>query len=250
MRPRLPTLVSALIVALAAVPQGNTQTAGSAASRDFSGVWLLDGGTATFSAEPPPTMTAWGKARYAANVPTVGPNAALDANDPTLDCLPPGVPYVLTIPTPFELIHTADQLLQIFEYDHSLRRIFVDGRPRPADLQLTGMYQWMGYSTASWDGDALVIETSGFNDRSWLDRSGRPHSDELVVTERLERIDDVTLVNAITIDDPKTYTRPWHGRLVFKRKEGWALFEHICVSEGNGNDRYREYKERAWQQAE
>jgi hypothetical protein len=247
MRRSIQVLIGTLIMGMLAASGALAQTDQGWSPRDLSGVWLLDGGTATFSAEPPPPMTDWAAERFAANRPSVGPNAVLDANDPTLVCLPPGIPYVLTIPTPFELIHIDGQLLQVFEYDHSLRRIYTDGRARPDDLHLTGMHQWMGYSIGRWDGDTLVIETSGFNDRTWLDRSGRPHSDKLLVTERLRRVDRETLVDDVTIHDPKAYTEPWHGRLVFKLEEDWQIFEHICVGEDNGSAEYSEYKERAWE---
>jgi len=241
-------LIGTLLLKVLSASAVSAQTDDDRPSGDLSGVWLLDGGTATFSAEPPPPMTEWAAERFAANRPTVGPNAVLDANDPTLACLPPGVPYVLTIPTPFEIIHVDGQVLQIFEYDHSLRRIHTDGRARPDDLELTGMHQWLGYSIGRWDGDTLVIETRGFNDRTWLDRSGRPHSEELLVTERLRRVDSETLVDDITIHDPKAYTAPWRGRLVFKLEKDWEIFEHICVSGDNGSADYNQYKERAWQQ--
>ena len=215
----------------------------------LTGVWLLDGRTTSFSAEPAPPMTAWGQQRYAANRPTVGPHAALDANDPTLDCLPPGLPYILTIPTPFELVELDGQLIQMFEYDHSIRRIYTDGRAAPDDLKLTGMYQWMGYSVGRWDDDTLVVETTGFNDRSWLDRSGHPHSTELTVTERLRRTDATTLEIDVTIEDPITFSRPWHGRMRFRLREDWALFEHICISGDSGSEEYAGYKQRAWSPA-
>jgi len=217
---------------------------------NLTGIWLLDGATTSFSAEPAPPLTAWGQQRYAANKPTVGSNAALDANDPTLDCLPPGLPYILTIPTPFEIVELDDQLIQIFEYDHSIRRIYTDGRTPPEDLELTGMYQWLGYSVGQWDGDTLIVETTGFNDRSWLDRSGYPHSTELKVTERLRRADPETLEIDVTVEDPIAFRRPWHGRMSFRLRNGWALFEHICVSRDNGSADYFEYKERAWSPAD
>lgn len=244
---RFSILLGMLIAAALAASKAMAQSDDANPGANISGVWLLDGATATFSAEAPPPMTSWGAQRFAANRPTVGENAVLDANDPTLDCHPPGVPYVLTIPTPFEFLVVDGQILQIFEYNHFVRRIYTDGRELPADLELTGMYQWMGYSLGRWEGDTLVIETTGFNDRTWLDRSGRPHSRELVVVERIRRTDRDTLIDEITIFDPQTYTAPWQGRLVFKLKEDWEIFEHACITDTGVSEGYLEFKSRAWQ---
>ena len=189
-------------------------------------------------------MTPWAAARFAGNRPTVGPQAALDANDPTLDCVPPGVPYVLVVPTPFEFVHTPDAVLQLFEYSHFVRRIHTDGRGHPADLRETGAHEWLGHSTGRWDGNALVVETTGFNDVTWLDRLGRPHSGALRLTERIERVDSDTLEYRITVNDPIAYAQPWTGTLTFKHRRDWALQEHTCVSEEAA--RYREYRDRAW----
>jgi hypothetical protein len=123
----------------------------------------------------------------------------------------------------------------------------MDGREYPDDLQLTGMYQWLGYSIGLWDGNVLVVETIGFNDKSWLDRSGHPHSTELRVTERIHRVDSETLVIDISIEDPKAYSQPWNGQMLFRSKNEWDLFEHICFSEASGSQEYFDYKERAWQ---
>ena len=79
---------------------------------------------------------------------------------------------------------------------------------------------------------------------AWLDRLGRPHSEDLRVIERIRRVDADTLDYRITVDDPKAYASPWSGRLVFKQRRGWALLEHTCVSEEAA--RYRDYRERAW----
>jgi hypothetical protein len=217
------------------------------AGRDLSGIWMLHTGGATFSKEPPPPMTPWAAARFAANKPTMGPDAVLDANDPTVNCHPPGVPYILIIPTPFEIVQAPGQVLELFEYDHSLRRIHTDGRQHPQDLQDTEIYQWMGHSIASWDGDTLIIDTIGFNDKTWLDRLGHTHSDALHIVERLRRVDHDTLLDNLNLDDPKAYLKPWTGQLLFKLKPGWEIMEHNCVSTDNEGRKYLEYQKRAWQ---
>ena len=214
-----------------------------AQERDLSGVWLVKEPGATFSRTPPPEMTAWARSRFLANKATIGPTASVDANDPTVACFPPGVPYVLLVPVPFEFVQTADRVLQLFEYNHNVRRIFTDGRAHPPDLQDTESAQWMGHSTGRWEEDAFVIDTVGFNDRSWLDRAGHPHSAAMRLTERIRRLDRDTLEYVVTVDDPQAYVAPWSGQMIFTRRAGWELLEHNCVPEG---DEYARYKERAW----
>jgi hypothetical protein len=86
----------------------------------------------------------------------------------------------------------------------------------------------MGHATGKYDGDALVIDTVGFNDKTWLDPMGLPHSDALHVIERMRRVDHDTLEDQITIDDPKAYTKPWTATKIFKRKPDWQIQEYVC----------------------
>jgi hypothetical protein len=236
---------AAAVALLAVCAQVVAQPAGNAPrGEDWAGVWMLARPAAVLAADPP--LTAWGRARLAEHRPTLGPRAALDANDPTLDCLPPGVPYVWMIPTPFELLAHEDGFVLVFEYDHSVRRIHTDGRGHPHDLQATGVHQWMGHSVGRWEGDQLLIETIGFNDRTWLDRAGYPHSEELRLIERLFLEDRDTLVNQITVDDPMAYTSPWTAELRFERRPDWGILEHVCFSGERVDRSYAEYVERAW----
>jgi hypothetical protein len=212
---------------------------------DLSGVWMLQQPSGSFSTSLPPTMTPWAAARFRENRPTIGPDAALDANDPTLDCAPPGLPYILAVPTPFELVQLPTQVIQLFEYSHFVRRIYTDGRPHPADLAATGSHEWLGHSIGRWEGPTLVIETVGFNDQTWLDRLGRPHSDALRVVERVTRTGPDVLDYRVTVYDDKAYAAPWEGRMAFARRAGWEILEHTCVA--REDDAYREYRRRAWE---
>lgn len=213
---------------------------------DLAGVWMRQPPGNGFSETPPPAMTPWALERFKAHKPTVGPSAALDANDPTLDCAAPGVPYVLAVPTPFEIVHAPGQVIQLFEYNHFVRRIHTDGRPHPPNLRDTGSYEWMGHSIGRWEGETFVIDTIGFNDATWLDRLGHPHSDALHVVERIRRLDRDTLEYAVTVEDPKAYVAPWTGRMVFKLMADWEILEHVCTTRG---DAYLEYKAKAWKDA-
>jgi hypothetical protein len=216
---------------------------GQTGSRDLAGVWMITETSGSFSTAAPPPMTPWATARFEANRPTIGPAASLDANDPTLACVPPGIPYIFAVPTPFEFVHAPRQIIQLFEYGHFVRRIYTDGRAHPPSLQETGSHEWLGHSIGRWEGSTLVVDTAGFNDETWLDRLGRPHSDRLRVVERITRTDD-TLDYRITVHDEKAYTAAWEGRLLFTRRAGWEILEHTCVAKED--QEYVDYRTKAW----
>lgn len=241
MEPHMKRLIRVAVVFAAIMPS----LVATATAQDLSGVWLLQEPNGSFSKGPPAAMTPWGVERFTANKPTIGPNAALDANDPTVDCVPPGVPYVLVVPTPIEFVQIPEQVIQLFEYSHFVRRIYTDGRAHPTTLQDTGSHEWMGHSIGTWEGNTFVVDTIGFNDKTWLDRLGRPHSDALHVVERIRYADRDTLEYGVTIDDPKAYAAPWQGQMVFKRRPGWELGEHTCVAREDA--KYLEFRKRAWE---
>jgi hypothetical protein len=125
-------------------------------------------------------------------------------DDPAAHCLPTGVPGIATVPLPHKIVQTPRLVLMLYEEDTVFRQVFLDGRLPVKDP----LPRWMGYSSGKWDGNTLVVDTVGFDDRSWLDRMGHPHSDALHVIERIRRTDAGHLETQITIDDPKTYTKP------------------------------------------
>jgi hypothetical protein len=132
----------------------------------------------------------------------------LEKDDPEGFCLPPGVPRMLYTPYPTQIYQMPDRILFVFEGGaHVWRVVYMDGRklPNPDDVNPT----YLGYSVAHWDGDTLVIESNGFNNRTWLDASGHPHGEKLKVTERLTRTDFNNIKVESTIDDPEFYTKPW-----------------------------------------
>jgi len=201
--------------------------------RDLSGVWMRDAPPATamqywiyeLNQEEPP-MTPWGLAKFKESKSSFGGHeySLEETNDPVLRaCFPPGVPRVYMHPFPFQFIQTADEVVMLFEVDSLRREIYTDGKPRDPDL----IPMWMGSSVGHWDGDTLVVDTTNFNDRTWLDRIGHPHSDQLHVIERFRRTAPDHLVDDITIDDPKAYTKPWTAKLEFKQRP-WKLTEQFC----------------------
>ena len=173
-------LLAVIATALLIAPSGRLNpTAPPQASKslapppvDLSGVWEanmpgLKWATYSFSPDLPP-MTAWGKARYLAAKPSYGPRAVDKSTDyvnPTTGkdqgCLPPGVPRIYIQPFALEFIETPGRLVQLFEFDHHVRQIFTDGRQHPKDPDLT----WMGDSIGWYEGDTLIVDTVGLNEK-------------------------------------------------------------------------------------
>lgn len=149
--------------------------------------------------------------------------------DPTERCIPPGIPRTMFQPFPWEIVQARDRVIMIFEYQSLIRQIFTDGRGHPKDLEPT----YMGNATGKFEGDTLVIDTIGFNDKTWLDPMGLPHSDAMHVVERLRRVDHDTLVDEYTINDPKAYTKSWTAQRTFKLKPDWQIQEYVCTENNN-----------------
>jgi len=141
-----------------------------------------------------------------------------------LKCLPDGVPHADLLPEPFKIIQTPRQLVLLYEVETIFRQIFTDGRKHPTDPSPT----WLGYSIGTWDGDTLVVDTMGFNDLSWLDARGHGHSEDMRVEERFHRRDYGHLEVAVTITDPKMFTKPFTINFVEELLPDTDVFEHIC----------------------
>ena len=112
-----------------------------------------------------------------------------------------------------EIVQQPNRVLIIYEFDHFLRQVWMDGRAHVKDLPPT----WMGDSIGKWDGDTLVIDSTGFNDKTWLDRAGHPHSEDLHVVERLFNLVNAhVLQDDLTIMDPNSFTKPWKTTIPFE----------------------------------
>ena len=208
---------------------------------DLSGVWTAKNTPGAryrgwgFMAEEPP-MTPWALEKFKLTKPSFGPRSFKDSNDPVnpttvnaTGCFPPGVPRIYLQPFPMEIIQQPNRVLIIYEFDHLIRQIWMDGRAHLKDLPGT----WMGDSIGKWEGDTLVVDTTGFNDKTWVDRAGHPHSEDLHVVERLKKTDAKTLQIDILMDDPMAYTKPWGGRLDYTLRPDWNISELICVDNVN-----------------
>lgn len=177
-----------------------------------------------------PPMTPWAEARFEQTKPSQGIRASDHPNDTTtFQCMPPGLPRIYMEPHPMQILQTPGRVVMLFEFDHFFRTIYTDGRDHPKDLDST----WMGNAIGHWEGDTLVVDTIGFNDKTWIDRAGHPHSDQLHLVERIRRIDHDTLQDDMTIEDPKAYTKPWNTRKMFKLRPDWELLEDVCEGQGD-----------------
>jgi hypothetical protein len=145
-------------------------------------------------------------------------------DDPVAGCIHGGVPRVNLIPYPFRIVSVPGRTVILYEIFYTWREIFTDGRPLPVDPNPT----WMGYSIGRWEDDVFLVESAGFNGKAWLDTDGRPTTDALRVTERFRRTDFGHMDLAITIDDPKAYTRPWTVVVPLTYYADTELLEYVC----------------------
>jgi hypothetical protein len=184
---------------------------------DLTGVWLIDHFQPALFPKggPAPPFTPWGEEQFK--------KADTKVNDPNLACLPHGIPRLMYVPLPMEFLQVPDKVLIYVEAGNQLRQIHLN-RGHKDDLGPT----YNGDSIGKWDGDTLVVDTTGFNDITWLDHAGLPHSEALHVVERIRRVDHDTLVDDFTIEDPKAYTKPWKASQTYHLKPGWEIAEYVC----------------------
>jgi hypothetical protein len=146
-------------------------------------------------------------------------------DEPITRCLPIGIVERHTHGTYRKIVQTPGLVVILNEYNKSYRQIFTDGRPLPADMQPA----WDGYSIGEWEGDRLVVTTSGFRDGIWLDAFGDPMTDAATITERFRRVDYGHLETELTVDDPKAYTKPWTVKLYHAIAPDTDLIDYICL---------------------
>ncbi len=237
---------------------------------DLSGIWSRNGspagyggggtcrdcGDRGFSNDVPP-FTPLGQKMFDANKPSYGRNlgspeanahteehigrrrAVPPANgtDPYQYCNPEGVTRALIYPDPLEMNVLPDKIMQQFQWTYATRTIWTDGRKLPEDAD---QLRWWGYSTGHWDGDTFIVDSSGFDERTWIDHFGYPHSTDMKLQERYRRIAYDVIELSMIVTDPKVYTRPWVSQTKKFRKldtkdsiktaDGWTgLMEDLCA---------------------
>jgi hypothetical protein len=188
---------------------------------DLSGFWRIDatGIAETGAAEDTIKPQAWAVALTEQRKETLG------RDSPSIQCLPPGPVIDMGVG---KVVQTRNLLLMLWS-GTLYREIFLDGRPLPKDPNP----DWMGYSVGHWEGDTLVIESAGFNDRTWLDDLGHPHTEALRVTERLHRRDFGHMEIIRTAVDPGALTAPWTVPVKLELYADTEPLEYVC----NENER-------------
>ncbi len=147
--------------------------------------------------------------------------------DPLHKCYLPGVPRITYMPFPFEITQTPKLVGVSYEYVHATRLIYTDGSKHPEGL----LDFWMGDSRGRWEGDTLVVDVTNFNDRTWFDRAGNFHSEDLHVVERYTPISPDHINYEVTIEDPKVVTRPWKMRMPLYRRleKNVRVLDYECL---------------------
>ena len=166
-----------------------------------------------------------GKAEYAKNVAALKNGSMRD--EARHLCVPDGLPRMLGNPYPFQIIQTPGQVAIVYELNHVIRIIPMD-KPMPDAHELEVAPYYSGHSVAHWDGDTLVIESAGFNDKTFIDATGAPHSDAMTTVERIRKINDKTLEDVITVTDPEMFTRSWSARFVYDLHPEIRIEDYVC----------------------
>jgi hypothetical protein len=198
----------------------------SAAAPDLSGVWFISshvGALKTVDGQAPP-LTPAAQAVYTAH------KAAIAKGDYSFDgathCLPPGLPRLMVMHEPFEILQRPKALYFVYQINRLPRRVYLD-EALPTDVDP----HYLGYSVGKWDGDALVVDTAGFDDSTMLDNAGLPHSDAMHLTERYQLSKDgMHLHLLMTIEDPKTFTQSWSAQADYTKRPGYEIPEEVCAA--------------------
>jgi hypothetical protein len=198
------------------------------AEPNIAGIWWAT----TYSAKilvaggGDPPLSAAGKTQYQQNQAGLKDGSLVDKARKV--CIPDGVPRVLETPYPFEIFQVpVGQITMIHELNHQLRVIAL-GKALGKYEDLAPFENYNGYSVGHYEGDTLVIQSNGFNEDTFLDSTGLPHSDEMVTTERIRKINNNQLEDAITIHDPKTYTKDWQARFVYNQRNELRIEDYSC----------------------
>jgi hypothetical protein len=190
---------------------------------EFGGVWLVENPQAqvkTIDGKEPPL-------RPKAAELFAKRKAAGKADDPVEDCVPQGVPRILSVAQPIQILQKPKQVTVLYQANHQARMFYIDD-PLPKPEEAPDV-TYNGTSYARWSGDRLLVDTISMNDQTWLDDAGLPHSDQMTLMEQYELADPDHLRVTVTVTDPATFTNPWKMRVTYKRQPGLRLQENACA---------------------
>jgi hypothetical protein len=211
---------------------------GSVPPHDFSGVWMVSENFRFSPIHEPPNsfLQPWALAKLNAEPMALrkdlpgghaGGTTAL-GRDEDISCSQISLTDFITKQKPIEIVQTPQRIFMFFEYAHTFREIWVDGRALPIDPDPS----YFGNSVGRWEGDTLVVETVGFNDQTVI--NGMPHSDVVHLVERYTRTNLDTLELNMTATDSKAYTKPWTaGPIKLAWHPDWELVEAFCIQDDN-----------------
>jgi len=231
---KLPTTFAGAAKTQPVDPQWGTRPYRPTSRRDFTGIWINQGGIGWTPGIPPgrgqnpPLTPAYAKvfAQHLADADRGRPTG-----DPTAACLPPGMPRIMTMTYPMEITMGPGRIMIYAEWDEQVRRIFTDKRPLAADPDPT----YNGQSAGHWEGNFLLATTFGLRLDTNLEASGLPKSDKTIVYERMWLADDDTLRDEITLVDPVGFSKPWTVTKTYKRAPpDFTLLPYVCL-ENNRN---------------
>jgi hypothetical protein len=218
---------SALAVALATMSL-SWSAYGQGSTPDISGIYwatqynakiqLVGGG------ELP--LTEAGKAAYAKNMAGLKDGSISD--DARRFCVPDGLPRVWANPYPFEIVQgPPGQVTILYELNHQVRMVGLD-KPMPDEKELISFPWYNGHSVGHFEGDTLIVETAGFNQKTFMDATGAPHTDEMRVSERIRRSSPTQLEVVVTIHDPEYYSRDWQARFEYTLRNDLRIEDYLC----------------------
>jgi hypothetical protein len=224
----IPAVLACGALAQNAAPKGAAMSQTAFDPRDLSGQWSGGLGGGLHAAGKPPEMLPEAQARFEANTADVR-TAGTIISDPTFSCEPPGVPRIYDLGSSLVEMYQSkdrpDRIFIFYEVIHTWRTIWMNGRSMPDN---GGVPLALGFSLGHWEGNDLVVDTTGFSDWGWINRTGYPHSDALHVVERFHRADREHMHLDITLTDPKAYTLPWKMTIDFTLKPDWDFTETFC----------------------
>ena len=219
---------STLLSAVFCISLAPVLAAPAPGAQDLSGVWWAT----VYNAKIQPVgggdlpYTPAGKAAYGKNMAGLKDGSVVDTA--RRFCTPDGIPRLLGTPYPFEIVQTPGQTTIIHELNHAIRVVAMD-KPVPSDAEVVAYPYYDGHSVGHWEGDTLVVESVGFNDKTFIDATGAPHSDQLRTTERIRKIDGGRgLETVVTVHDPDMFTRDWSARFVYARRNDIRLQDYVC----------------------
>jgi hypothetical protein len=225
---RVRTRVGAILAAVFAISAPSGLAYGQTAAPDISGTYwatrynakiqIVGGGDLP--------LTAKGKEAYDKNIAGLKDGSITD--DARKYCVPDGIPRVLATPYPFEIFQAPPgQVTILYELNHQIRTINME-KTLPKYEELVAYPYYNGHSFGRYEGDTLVVETAGFNEKTFLDATGAPHTDEMKTTERIRKTSPTELEIVVTIHDPDYYTRDWQARFVYALRNEVRIEDYVC----------------------